>query len=294
MEERLKKFAHLVDAGSFTKAAAGMHVSQPALSAAVAKLERELRSSLLVHGARPLALTPAGELAYQTAKDLSVQTDNLKLRLAELAERPVTLRIGMIDSIADTLFSHGAGLELAKDARISLVVNNSRYLTEAAERGEIDVAFVAKQQGKLPAILESRQVADEPLVIVARPLQHSGSGPTLSNFIAYDQASNTFRLVNQALKSYGVKPEISFYSTSPDVTLRLVLQNQGTAALPYLLVREHVANGELVCLGGKTPWIVPRPIIVLRRRDRELPAVLKQLTRQTGDILSSLASELES
>ena len=286
----MKKFAHLVDAGSFTKAAAGMHISQPALSAAVAKLERELKSPLLVHGARPLALTPAGELAYQTAKDLSVQADNLKLRLAELAERPVTLRVGMIDSIADALFSHGAGLELAKDSRISLIVNNSRYLTEAAERGEVDVAFVAKQQGKLPAMLESRSVADEPLVIVARPSQARSSSPTLPNFIAYDQASNTFRLVNQALKNYGVKPEISFYSTSPDVTLRLVLQNQGAAALPYLLVREHLAAGELVCLGGKTPWIVPRPIVVIRRRDRELPQALKHLTRQTVDILSDLTA----
>src|SRR5688572_29853136 len=113
MEERLRKFAHLVDVGSFTKAAAELHISQPALSTAIAKLERELRAKLLVRGVRPLALTPAGKLAYQTAKDLSVQADNLKLRLAELAHEQVTLKIGMIDSMASTLFATSDGLDMA-------------------------------------------------------------------------------------------------------------------------------------------------------------------------------------
>ncbi len=291
MEDRLKKFACLVDAGSFTKAAAELHLSQPALSTAIAKLERELKAPLLIRGVRPLTVTSAGRAAYQTAKDLSVQTDNLKLRLSELANQPVTLSIGMIDSIADTLFSHGAGLELAKDAKISLVVNNSRYLAESVERGAIDIAFIAKQRARFSVMLESKAVADEPLVVVARADATPQSGKTLRNFIAYDQPSNTFRLVNEALKKYGVTPEISFYSTSPDVTLRLVLQNQGTAALPFLLVRDYLTSGELVRLGGKTPWLIPRPIIALRRRDRELPSVLSQLSRQTTALLARLSKE---
>ena len=287
MEDRLRKFAQLVDSGSFTRAAAELHISQPALSTAVAKLERELKAPLLVRGARPLAMTPAGELAYQAAKELEVRADNLRLRLAELAEQPIALRIGMIDSIADTLFSSGAGLELAKDARISLVVNNSRYLAEAVERGDIDVALIARQRGKLPATLESRPVADEPLVVVARP-----GISTLSSFIAYDQLSNTFRLVNEAFKKYGVKPTVSFYSTSPDVTLRLVLQNHGSAALPYLLVREQLKNGELHMLGGQAPWFIPRPIVFIRRRDRVLPVALVTLVQQIGQILDALSREM--
>jgi len=289
MEERLRKFACLADSGSFTKAAARLRVSQPALSTAVAKLERELKAPLFVRGARPLALTPAGELAYQSAKDLAVQTDNLKLRLAELADEPVALSVGMIDSIAHTLFSHGAGLELAKGAQVSLVVNNSRYLMTAAERGEVDVAFIARPSGTLPATLEAWPVADEPLVIVSRTAGQQ-KDPQLANFIAYDQPSNTFRLVNDALKKYGITPHISFYSTSPDVTLRLVLSSHGTAALPYLLVREYVAGGRLVRLGGQTPWLIFRPIVMLHRRDRALPASLDTLKRQTAQILAELTA----
>lgn len=293
MEDRLRKFAHLVDAGSFTKAASELHVSQPALSAAIAKLERELKATLLVRGSRPLVPTPAGRLAYQAAKALSAQVDNLELRLAELASEPLGLKIGMIDSIADLLFSSGAGLELAKGAQISLVVNNSRYLAEALERGEVDMAFIAKGRRDLPAVLEARPVADEPLVVVCHADRHTTASVSLPDFIAYDKPSNTFRLVQEALKKYGVAPEVVFYSTSPDVTLRLVLQNKGTAALPYLLVRDHLQSGELKRFGGKTPWLIPRQIIALKRRDRDLPKVLQRLSQQIAGTLNQLTTEVQ-
>ena len=48
MDERLKKFVQLVDSGSYTQASRQLHISQPALSVAIGKLERELHASLLV------------------------------------------------------------------------------------------------------------------------------------------------------------------------------------------------------------------------------------------------------
>ncbi len=288
MEERLKKFAQLVDAGSFTKAAVELHISQPALSSAVAKLERELKTRLLVRGAHSLILTRAGKLAYKTAKDLSVQTDNLRQRLAELAQEPLTLHIGMIDSVANALFSSGEGLEIFKDAKVSVVVNNSRYLIEAVERGDLDIAFVAEQNNRLHSLLESKPVATEPLVVVSRAGRYPTPGVRLPDFIAYDQQSNTFRLVNEYLRSQGAKPEVSFYSTSPEVMLRLVLLGQGVAALPYLMVRDHLQIGDLKRLAPENLWLIPRPIVAVTRRDKDLPQALRKLTAQTREVLTGL------
>lgn len=292
MEDRLRKFARLAESGSFTKAAAELHVSQPALSAAVAKLERELKARLFVRGSRPLTLTPAGELAHEAALALGAQTDNLKLRLAELAKQPVALRIGMIDSIADLLFAGHAALNFAHDAEISLTVNNSRYLAEAVGRGEIDAAFVAKGRGSLPAVLEFLPVAPEPLVVVGQSL-YKIDGAKLPDFIAYDRPSNTFRLVDEALRRYGVTAQTSFYSTSPDVTLRLVLQGKGSAALPYLMVREHLKSGELQRLGEPQPWLIKREIVTIKRRDRELPRATIQVTQHISSTLTQLTAEAQ-
>lgn len=290
MEDRLRKFAHLVDAGSFTRAAQELHISQPALSTSIAKLERELKSRLFVRGARPLALTAAGLLAYQAAKDLAVQTDNLKLRLAELGNEKLSLKIGMIDSVADALFADGHGLEMLETAKVSVVVNNSRYLTEAVERGTLDIAFVAEQSRRLPALLEAQPVGVEPLVLVAHADRPPLRGRKLLDFISYDQPSNTFRLVQRALRDFGVTPAATFYSTSPEVMLRLVLLNKGIAALPYLMVREHIASGQLKRLGDKS-WLIKRPIAALKRRDKELPQVLVQLTQQVSVVLGTLLDE---
>lgn len=287
----MRKFAQLVDAGSFTKAAAELHISQPALSTAVAKLERELKAALLVRGARPLALTTAGKLAYQTAKDLSIQADNLKFRLAELAHEQLSLKIGMIDSVANALFASGEGLEMLQDAKVSIVVNNSRFLTEAIERGDLDIAFAADRQGHLPAVLEAKPVATEPLVVVGHANRRPSPGKQLPDFIAYDQPSTTFRLVSDYLKAQGVEPQTSFYSTSPEVMLRLILLGKGVAALPYLMVRNHLVSGQLTRVGPKPNWLIPRKIVAIKRRDRELPLTLKRLSGQITAILDDLTAE---
>jgi DNA-binding transcriptional LysR family regulator len=288
MEERLRKFAQLTDAGSFTKAAVELHVSQPALSAAIAKLERELKTALFVRGARPLTLTTAGQVAYRAAKDLAVQTDNLKLRLAELAQEPVALRIGMIDSVADALFDTASGLVIFQTGKVSVVVNNSRYLVEAVERGDLDVAFIAERGKTLPALLESKSVGAEPLVVVSRSKKAGRSGNVLPNFISYDQQSHTFRLVQRALGEYGVVPDTLCYSTSPEVMLRLVLLQGGTAVLPYLLVRTYIHDGKLVCLGDAHPWLIRRNIVAIKRRDKALPLPLAKLSVQIGAVLAEL------
>lgn len=291
MEERLRKFEHLVDAGNFTKAAALLHVSQPALSAAIVKLERELKAKLLVRGVRPLALTSAGRLAYQAAKDLAVHADNLRLRLAELADQPVTLRIGMIDSVADALFASSNSLSMLDRPKVSVVVNNSRYLVDAVERGKLDIAYIAEQQKKLPTLLEASLVAVEPLVVVVHATLPSVSGNNLPNFISYDQPSNTFRLVQQALREYGLTADVSFYSTSPEVMLRLVMLGKGVAVLPYRMVRPYIQTGELRRLSGVQPWLIKRNIVAVKRRDKVLPTTLSEVTAQTGMVLQGLTAD---
>src|SRR6266700_6969582 len=110
MEERLRKFSTLIELGSFTKAAKVLHISQPALTTPLKKLERELKAELLVRGSHPLQATNAGKLALTATKNLNVNRANLQLELAKLANRKPQLTIGMIDSVVELLFAYGDGL----------------------------------------------------------------------------------------------------------------------------------------------------------------------------------------
>ncbi len=103
MDDRLKKFAQLVDRKSFTHAAKELHISQPALTLAINKLERELKTSLLVRGHGRLELTNAGQIVYNAAIEYRTADENLRTKLTELARRRPKVTIGMIDSVAAAL-----------------------------------------------------------------------------------------------------------------------------------------------------------------------------------------------
>ena len=64
---QLRYYVKIVEAGSFSRAAALIHVAQPALSLQISELEDYLGVSLLQRSARGVRPTAAGELLYREA-----------------------------------------------------------------------------------------------------------------------------------------------------------------------------------------------------------------------------------
>src|SRR5258705_3655754 len=65
---QLEYFVAVVDAGSFTRAAELLHVSQPGLSHQIQAMERELGGPLLERLPRKVRLTPAGRTVLPHAR----------------------------------------------------------------------------------------------------------------------------------------------------------------------------------------------------------------------------------
>ncbi|HUC90052.1 MAG TPA: LysR family transcriptional regulator [Patescibacteria group bacterium] len=299
MEDRLYKFARLVDAGSYTKAAKLMHISQPALTMAVKKLERELHAELLIRDNHTFRLTAAGAAAYETAKALSVQANNLKLRLAEAAEYKVNLNLGMIDSLADLLFVHNDNLpELEQSTHLSLTVDNTTRLLRYVEHDELDIALVARQP-VIPAALATIDLGCEPLVLVAhieqtKQIKRELATKELHRFLSYNLNSRTQTLVASHFTKHDIELYPSFYSTSPEIMLQLVLAKRGAAVLPYLLVRRHLAQHNLAAIAIGDSSVVSRSIIGIHRVGRSLPAQAIKLLDKTSTLLGQLGTEADS
>ena len=82
---QIKYFLAVVEAGSFTAAAARCFISQPAISQQIQALERDLGVELLHRGNRQFTLTPAGKVFYEKARILSEEIEQLRLDTQQAA-----------------------------------------------------------------------------------------------------------------------------------------------------------------------------------------------------------------
>lgn len=276
----MQKFARLTEIGSFTKAAKVLHISQPALSIAIDKLEHELGSELLVRGNRKLELTEAGRAAYNAALAHQNTTDHLHTEIARLLRKRPTITIGMTDSVAASICATDAFDELEQAASITVVVNNSRYLREAVLQHQLDIALVVDDGVEHPN-LEISRMGTEELILVCHPdlldqVQSELETGKLHNFICYDKPSNTYRHIQQALQLAGIKPKISLYSTSPDVMLAQTLRGKGTSALPRFMVSTLLEQGRLSQLVARGKQLmVERPLCAVSVTGKSLPEPLR-------------------
>lgn len=143
----LRYFLAVIEHGNFSKAAIGCNVTQPTLSAGIAKLERDLGQVLFLRTNRRVELTAAGVALASHARRIEAE-----FALAEQSVRGVrsasTTRLGVLASIPMSwieqfLARRPTGHELE---RVEVVEGRERGLIERLMRGRIDVALTLIRQ----------------------------------------------------------------------------------------------------------------------------------------------------
>lgn len=100
----LEYFWAVAREGSVTRAAAALHVTQPAISAQIAKLERQLGERLFQKRGRRLALTPVGETVYRYADEIfSLGRELTETLRGQPGGRPAQLRVGVVSAVPKLL-----------------------------------------------------------------------------------------------------------------------------------------------------------------------------------------------
>jgi DNA-binding transcriptional LysR family regulator len=101
---QLKSFVTVVDQGGFTAASRRLGLSQPAVSRAVATLEKELGLPLLMRRRDGLSLTEAGSLALTHAREVVRHLTLMRTEVVALAgEITGTLSLASLPSVTATL-----------------------------------------------------------------------------------------------------------------------------------------------------------------------------------------------
>ncbi|MGX6565636.1 LysR family transcriptional regulator, partial [Cupriavidus necator] len=93
---QLKHLIALAETGSFSQAAARLHLTQPALSRSIQALESELGMALVDRIGKRNELTPFGQLALERARRIAFEAGELKQSACDLqAGEAGMLRIGL-------------------------------------------------------------------------------------------------------------------------------------------------------------------------------------------------------
>ena len=164
----LAAFASVVREGSFTRAAAQLGVSQPALSQTVRALERRLDLKLLNRTTRSVSPTEAGERLYQTVGPRLADIEAELAVLGELRGKPAgTVRITATEHAVRTLVWPRLlpWLPRYPDIKVEISSDN-RFIDIVAERFDIGVRLgrdVAKD------MIAVRIAPDMRMVVVASP-----------------------------------------------------------------------------------------------------------------------------
>ncbi|MCK9249956.1 MAG: LysR family transcriptional regulator [Solirubrobacteraceae bacterium] len=169
---QLRYFAVLAEELHFTRAAARLHLAQPALSQQLRRLEDEVGLRLVDRTTHRVALTDAGRTLLARARTVLAEIDAAEAELAALAGRRtgrltigVTPTPGPLDLPSLLARFHAAHPGIALDLREALSVDLATALRDDA----IDVAFVADLPEAHRKGLRLDPVARQPLVAVVPP-----------------------------------------------------------------------------------------------------------------------------
>lgn len=140
---QLRYFSKIVEHRSFTRAAEDCHVSQPALSQQIGKLERELGQPLFERQGRTIRLTPAGQLLHNKAEQILFLVEDAKRRITDDGETG-QICIGAVPTVAPYLLPVVLRKVGDQFPKASMVVSedSAETLMKRVSNGEVDLGFL--------------------------------------------------------------------------------------------------------------------------------------------------------
>ncbi len=240
---------------SFTKAAAQMGISQPALSRTIRKLEARLGVTLLIRNTRSVAPTDAGLRLLET---IGPHFEGIEAGLAELSEmstKPAgSLRISSLEH-ASTSILVPALCKLRLDyPQISVEINDNYALVDiVAERFDAGVRWgeqvaqdmISVRIGpdfRMAVVGSPAYFADKPIPLTPHDLTaHVGINlrlPTSGGLWGWP-----FRKQGREVR---VRPEGHVIGNSISLIVEYALAGVGLAHLPEDVVANYVDQGRLV------------------------------------------------
>lgn len=251
--EKLRTFLEVCQQGSFSRAAEKLRVTQPAISAQIRSLEKEVGATLFDRKSGKVSTTAAGRVFEPFAEHCLQCYNHIVMTVAELHRSPRgAISISANETTCLYVFPSIFAQFKQQCPRVGIgIVRAERARTlEAVLKRQVDFGVISLPF-KDPRITASLVHKDE-LVLVVQPGHPLAKRPTIK---VGDLVSHTMLLpkhgrqreqIDGIFQMHDVQPKLAMEVDSGELLKRLILAGLGIGFLPRINVAEEERAGQLV------------------------------------------------
>lgn len=244
---RLQVLSEVLRRGSFSAAAEALSYTQSAVSQAIARLEAEVGSPLVIRDRRGIRPTAAGATLVEHAETILAQIETAEEDLAAvLGVRAGRLRVASFPSAGASLMPLAVATFRRghPDVALTLAEGEPEEIAPRLRAGEFDLALLFEFPGvaeRVASGLRTLSLLEDPMH-VALPADHPLAGkPKLrladlrdEDWVQTSESSPCARHVVRLCLAAGFEPKVTFESDDYDTVQGLVAAGVGVALVPRL------------------------------------------------------------
>jgi DNA-binding transcriptional LysR family regulator len=276
---QLKVFESVARLTSFSRAAEELHLTQPAVSTQIRKLEEHAGSALFEQFGKKIYLTAAGTELLEISRAIIAQFEAAEQAMAQV--RGVAggrLNVGVI-SAGDYFFPQLLVEFVRRNPGVTLnfTVHNREGLLERIAQNLTDLAIMVRPPTDIDTI--DAAFAPHPYVVVAAP-DHPLAGVRgiarsrvlREPFIVREKGSDTWKSMEESFGADAQALNVAMEIASTETIKQAVIAGMGVSFLSAHTLAKELAAGSLVVL-DVAGFPVLRHWYVVHRRSKRLPPV---------------------
>ena len=254
---QLKVFVEVADQGSITKAAEALHLTQPAVSIQLKKLQDQLEIPIIEVISRKVYLTDFGKEIANASRKILRETDLIQTtRSSYLGLLSGDLKISIV-STAKYIMPYFLTdfLKMHPQVKLTMDVTNKATVLEHLNDNSVDFALVSVLPENLS--VEKQDLMSNRLYLV-RKATVAKTLPKLNlkdlqneNFVFREKGSTTRQAMEQFMRSNGITTKRQITLTSNEAVKQAILAGLGFTVTPLIGIKNELLSGQLQIVNVK-------------------------------------------
>lgn len=250
----LEIFNSIAEQSSFKKASEILHISQPALSIQMKKLETQTSLKLFYKSGNKIYLSESGLILYGYTKKIFSLVEEMEDSLTHLSETiGGTINLGGSNTPGTYILPLVIGemKKLYPSVTINLHIANTSEITTLIDNGTLDIAVNGGNNSYNNYIYTEKLLCDR-LVIIASPDHNLCNKGAINindiseeSFIVHEKTSQLYTCYKSFIDEHHIPNNINMYLGSIDAIKHAVNANLGISIIPFHAVKFELEKGYL-------------------------------------------------